>query len=186
MRTPVTLYVLFFLLPLFETNAQIPNFSYPVSPHSIEIIQPDNTIISIIGKGTMINSWTETLDGYSIVKNRDGIYEYAQENNGQLFPSGFLVVENVQNLDKQNFLDEQAKHLRPKVTNQELLNSSNMRSSESDGLKVDLSFPKEGTHKILVLLIDFPDLVATHTVNEFEDFMNQENYNGTGSLGTIF
>ena len=66
------------------------------------------------------------------------IYEYAQENNGQLFPSGFLVVENVQNLDKQNFLDEQAKHLRPKVTNQELLNSSNMRSSESDGLKVDL------------------------------------------------
>ena len=57
-------------------------------------------------------------------------------------------------------------------------------SNALDDSKVYLSF--QGTHKILVLLIDFPDLVATHTVNEFEDFMNQENYNGTGSFRDYF
>ena len=107
MRTLLTLNVLFFLLFLFETNAQIPGFYYPVSPYSIEIIQPDNTKISIVGKGNMVNSWTETLDGFSIIKNKDGIYEYAQENNGELVSSGFLVVEDGLNQDKKNFLKEQ-------------------------------------------------------------------------------
>ena len=167
---------------IFKANAQHVTSDCPASPYAIEIIQPDGTKINIMGKGSMKNSWTETLEGYSVVKNKDGIYEYAQENNGQLFPSGFLVVENIQNLDKQNFLDKQDKHLRPAITTQESLNSNNMRLSDRDDLKVDLSFPKAGTHKVLVLLIDYPDLVATHTVNEFENFMNQENYNSTGSF----
>ena len=37
----------------------------------------------------MKNSWTETLDGYSIVKNIDGVYEYAQKENDRLFPLVF-------------------------------------------------------------------------------------------------
>ena len=182
MKTFFTFFAFLSLVFMFEIKAQIPVSDCPASPYAIEITQSDHTKISIMGKGTMMNSWTETLDGYSIVKNKEGIYEYAQENNGQLFSSGFLVVENGQNLDKQNFLDKQAKHLRPIITTEELLNSSNMRSSEKDDSKVDLAFPKEGIHKLLVLLIDYPDLVATHTVNEFENFMNQENYNSTGSF----
>ena len=182
MKVFFTVFPLLSLVFIFKVNAQHVISDCPASPYAIEITQPDGTKINIMGKGSMKNSWTETLEGYSIVKNKDGIYEYAQENNGQLIPSGFLVVENIQNLDKQNFLDKQAKHLRPAITTQELLNSNNMRLSESDDLKVDLSFPKEGTHKVLVLLIDYPDLVGTHTVNEFEDFMNQENYNSTGSF----
>ena len=68
----------------------------------------------------MIKSWTETLDGYSIVKNKDGIYEYAQDNNGELVPSGFLVVENGLNQDKKNFLKKQSKHLRPTISTERL------------------------------------------------------------------
>ena len=180
------LHVLFFLLFLFETNAQIPSFYYPVSPYSIEIIQPDNTKISIVGKGNMMNSWTETLDGFSIIKNKDGIYEYAQENNGELVSSGFLVVEDGLNQDKKNFLKEQLKHLRPKINTEKLSNIGNVRVTDLDDSEVHLTFPKEGTHKALVLLIDFPDLVATHSVSEFENFMNQENYNGTGSFRDYF
>ena len=142
---------------IFKANAQHVISDCPASPYAIEIIQPDGTKINIMGKGSMKNSWTETLEGYSVVKNKDGIYEYAQENNGQLFPSGFLVVENIQNLDKQNFLDKQVKHLRPAITKQESLNSNNMRLSDRDDLKFELSFPKAGTRKVLVLLIDYPD-----------------------------
>ena len=118
----------------------------------------------------MMNSWTETLDGYSIVKNKDGIYEYAQENNGELVSSGFLVVEDSLSQNKKNFLKKQLKHLRPIITTEKSLNIGNVRVTDVDDSNIHLTFPKEGTHKILVLLIDFPDLVATHTVNEFEDF----------------
>ncbi len=182
MKVFFTAFALLSFLFICEINAQLIISDCPASPFAIEIMQPDGTKINIMGKGSMKNSWTETLEGYSIVKNKDGIYEYAEVNNGQLFPSGFLVVENDQNLAKQKFLDKQAKHLRSVITSEELSNSSNMRLSVSDDSKVDYTFPKEGIHKLLVLLIDYPDLVATHTVNEFENFMNQENYNGTGSF----
>ena len=66
-----------------ETKAQISVSDCPASPYAIEITQPDGTEISIIGKGSMKNSWTETLDGYSIVKNKDGVYEvYVQTSSG--------------------------------------------------------------------------------------------------------
>ncbi|MDB4315441.1 M6 family metalloprotease domain-containing protein, partial [Cyclobacteriaceae bacterium] len=171
---------------IFEIKAQIPVSDCPASPYAIEITQPDNTKISIMGRGSMKNSWSETLDGYTIVKNKEEIYEYAQKNNGQLVSSGFLVVENGQNLDKQNFLDKQGKHLRPTVTAKELSNIRFMDSSANNNPEIDLAFPTQGTHKVLVLLIDYPDLKRTHTVAEFEKFMNQENYNSTGSFRDYF
>jgi len=182
MKTFLTTFALLFFVFMSETKAQNSVSDCPASPYAIEITQPDGTKISIIGKGSMKNSWTETLDGYSIVKNIDGVYEYAQKNNGQLVSSGFLVVENGQNLDKQNFLDKQDKHLRSTITAKELSNARIMDTSADNDPEIDLAFPTQGTHKVLVLLIDYPDLEATHTVVEFENFMNQENYDGTGSF----
>ena len=182
MKIFLTAFALLSFVFISEIKAQIPVSDCPASPYAIDITQPDGTKISIIGKGSMKNSWTETLDGYSIVKNIDGVYEYAQKNNGQLVSSGFLVVENGQNLDKQNFLDKQDKHLRSTITAKELSNARIMDTSADNDPEIDLAFPTQGTHKVLVLLIDYPDLEATHTVVEFENFMNQENYDGTGSF----
>ena len=166
----------------FEIKAQQAISDCPASPYAIEISQPDDTKISIIGKGSMKNSWTESLDGYTIVKNREGVYEYAQKENDRLIPSGFLVQEDKKNADKENFLDKQGKHLRSTTTAEELSNARITGTSAGNDSEIDLAFPTQGTHKVLVLLIDYPDLTATHTVAEFENFMNEENYNDTGSF----
>ena len=166
----------------FEIKAQQAISDCPASPYAIEISQPDDTKISIIGKGSMKNSWTESLDGYTIVKNREGVYEYAQKENDRLIPSGFLVQEDKNNMDKQNFLDKQAKHLRSTITAEELSSVRITGTSASNNSEINLAFPTQGTHKVLVLLIDYPDLEGTHTVAEFENFMNQEDYNSTGSF----
>ena len=186
MKTFFTTLSLLSFVFMFEMKAQISISDCPASPYAIEVTQPDNTKISIMGKGSMLNSWTETLDGYSIVKNKLGVYEYAQNNNGQLVSSGFLVVENGQNPDKQNFLNEQGKHLRPTIVSEELSNASITGTSVDNAPDIDLAFPTQGTHKVLVLLIDYPDLTDTHTVSEFENFMNQEGYNSTGSFRDYF
>ena len=91
MKTFLTTFALLSFVFMSEIKAQIPISDCPASPHAIDITQPDGTKISIRGKGSMKNSWTETLDGYSIVKNIDGVYEYAQKDNNRLLPSGFLV-----------------------------------------------------------------------------------------------
>ncbi len=182
MKTFLTTFALLSFVFMSEIKAQIPVSDCPASPYAIEITQLDGTKISIIGKGSMKNSWTETLDGYSIVKNKDGVYEYAQMDNNRLIPSGFLVREDKNNVDKQNFLDKQAKHLRSTITPKELSNARITGTSSSKDSEINLAFPKQGTHKVLVLLIDYPDLEGTHTVAEFENFMNQEDYNSTGSF----
>ena len=182
MKTFLTTFALLFFVFMSETKAQISVSDCPASPYAIEITQPDGTKISIIGKGSMKNSWTETLDGYSIVKNKDGVYEYAQKDNNRLIPSGFLVQEDKKNVDKQNFLDKQAKHLRLTITAEELSSARITGTSASNDSEINLAFPTQGTHKVLVLLIDYPDLEGTHTVAEFENFMNQEDYDSTGSF----
>ena len=182
MKIFLTTFALLYFVFMSETKAQIPVSDCPASPYAIDMTQPDGTKISILGKGSMKNSWTETLDGYSIVKNKDGVYEYAQKDNNRLIPSGFLVQEDKNNVDKQNFLDRQAKHLRSTITAEELSSARLTGKSADNDPGINLAFPTQGTHKVLVLLIDYPDLTATHTVAEFENFMNKENYNDTGSF----
>ena len=182
MKIFLTTFALLSFVFMSETKAQIPVSDCPASPYAIDMTQPDGTKISILGKGSMKNSWTETLDGYSIVKNKDGVYEYAQKDNNRLIPSGFLVQEDKNNVDKQNFLDKQAKHLRSTITAEELSSARLTGTSADNDPGINLAFPTQGTHKVLVLLIDYPDLTATHTVAEFENFMNKEDYNDTGSF----
>ncbi|MBT5506592.1 MAG: M6 family metalloprotease domain-containing protein [Flammeovirgaceae bacterium] len=182
MKIFLTAFALISFVFISEIKAQIPISDCPASPYAIDIAQPDGTKISIIGKGSMKNSWTETLDGYSIVKNKDGVYEYAQKDNNRLIPSGFLVQEDKNNVDNQNFLDKQTKHLRSTITTEELTPARITDTSAENNPGINLAFPTQGTHKVLVLLIDYPDLTATHTVAEFENFMNQEDYNDTGSF----
>ena len=66
------------------------------SPYSVSIDQPDGTRIEVIGKGNMNSPYTETIDGYTILRNKDGIYEYAiLGDDGKLKPSG-LKANNME------------------------------------------------------------------------------------------
>ena len=49
----------------------------------------DGTIITLVGIGSFPLAYTETLDGYTVVLNKVGIYEYAkQSKDGDLVPTG--------------------------------------------------------------------------------------------------
>ena len=47
------------------------------------------------------------------------------------------------------------------------------------------AFPSIGTHKALLLLVDYPDQAATNTVAEFDDYCNLPGYNVNGSSGSF-
>lgn len=61
----------------------------PAYPFPIEFIQPDGSKINIYLKGDEKVKWAETIDGYSVMFNKTGIYEYSiQDKEGNMIPSG--------------------------------------------------------------------------------------------------
>ncbi len=157
--------------------------SCPASPYPITVKQADGSSITVIGKGNMANSWTETLDGYTVIK-KEGIYEYATERNGKLEPSG------IQARDSKNRKAEEKQFLQsvPKSLRTSALRTSAVENQHSQVLEAPqkVSFPSTGTRKTLLILIKYPDLANTYTVSNFDNLMNQSNYNGTGSFKDFY
>lgn len=88
-----------------------------VSPDTFTIKQSNNTTISIVGKGNMHLHWTETIDGYTIMRNKKGIYEYALLSKDclTLIPSG-RKAHNPQErryFEKRFLRRKIKKHIRP-------------------------------------------------------------------------
>lgn len=86
-----------------------------VSPEPIEITQPNGSSLSIVGVGTADNSYTETIDGYTLLRNKKGIYVYAQIDKCQNLIPSKLKAHNPNNRPKRELkcLDKNFKpHLR--------------------------------------------------------------------------
>ena len=68
----------------------------PASPFPFQAQQPDGKIITLVQKGDERLHWTETEDGYSVVKNpKNGFWEYAVRRLVVvLVPSGIPYFPN--------------------------------------------------------------------------------------------
>ncbi|CAD5256763.1 MULTISPECIES: M6 family metalloprotease domain-containing protein [unclassified Imperialibacter] len=186
-----TSFKLIFLLATFfvsQLRAQsgLDPSNCPASPYAVEITQPDNSKLRVVGKGNMANHHTETEDGYTVVKNARGIYEYAEIKEGRLAPSGTKASNpSGRDASSKSFLNSQPKHLRDAISRSASSNSPmNVNQSNSPG--IEYAFPTAGTRKVLVILIKYPDLANTYTVTDFDDMMNEVNYNTTGSFRDYF
>ena len=80
----------------------------------IEFPQRDGSRLHINGLRIGRIYYTETIDGYTIVLNDDGLYEYAElTNEGDLEPSGVRANDPEQRADEeQRFLRNHDKHIR--------------------------------------------------------------------------
>ena len=83
-KTPIdTFGVLVLTLFSISLRAQV-----VVSLEPVIITQADGSTLTIIGVGTADNSYTETIDGYTLLRNKKGIYVYAKSGKSQqLIPS---------------------------------------------------------------------------------------------------
>ncbi len=85
-----------------------------VSPYVIEIQQPDGTTIHIIGKVDNGIAYTETKDGYTLLKNKKNVYEYAKKvSDGSLKLSGLKAKDPEKRSEKEKIsIASIPKHLR--------------------------------------------------------------------------
>lgn len=145
--------------------------STPPAPYAVAVGQPDGTTLHLVGRGTPAQHWSETTDGYTVVKTKSGHYEYAEVEDNQLVASGIQAIDPPQRLlADQRKLVATPKHLQPspeKVLTQQI--GSPLRSARAE---TNLGMPSRGNVRVLAILIDYSDLPATHVSDDFGTLFN--------------
>ncbi|VAW21937.1 hypothetical protein MNBD_BACTEROID01-1911 [hydrothermal vent metagenome] len=172
--------VICFMLAGFYCSGQL---SYvPASPYPITVKQPDGTSLTVLAKGDEYSHYAVTEDGYSVVRNRLGIYEYAEKNFvGNLAPSGVKARNKGERAGaERTYIQHISKNIRPTVS---VLNKILKSISTRNGIQL---FPTSGDRRVLLLLIAYKDLPNTYSLQDFDDLMNKGNYQNTGSFSDYY
>jgi M6 family metalloprotease-like protein len=176
------------LHPLYGQHTSV----CPAMNETITISQVDGSSLTIHGVGNNLLSYTETEDGYTLLPNGNGIYEYViVDKSGLIKPSGVKANNfNQRNKTENTFLAQILPHLHyaPKQAEQLILihrgfsnEVLNKTSTSQAG-----NYPSTGKRKILMLLIQFPGLKSKYPDSSFNNMMNLQGYKGTGSFNNYY
>ena len=150
-------------------------FAVPAYPGIINYKQPDGSEININLLGDEWVNWAVSLDGYTMLFNKDGFLEYAVHDQfGDLKLSG-IRARNVpeRTLEEQNFLSRQPKGLKHSSSQIEIkrqfsrIKKNVMRKAPAKSLQ---RAPENV--RIPIILVEFQDKEFTLTKNDFEDLLN--------------
>jgi M6 family metalloprotease-like protein len=158
------------------------------SPYPIQLSQSNGTMLIVYSKGTEALHYKETEEGYTIIPNKNGIYEYAMlDENSNLQLSGIAAKNKISEAIAGKHDIE--KHLRfSTIQEQAIIADFEAMSGEIADLNktVEVSYPVNGKIKVLAICMQFPDLTPLYPITALSDLMNQKNYNGTGSFKDYF
>ena len=149
---------------------------------SAEFEQPDGNMLTIVMHGDAVVNWATTTDGYTLLINKDNGFEYAiTDSNKDLIPSGVLAKNKIDRTDKdRNILSKITPGLHYSDKQIEMKKQSHMFYSQKSG--PSKAFPTTGTQDLLMILANFNNTSTTFSQTNFNNYMNQVNYNGTGSF----
>jgi len=171
------------LNPLFAQNTQkkFVISKAPACPYPFEHKQNDGRKVSIKMTGDGYVHQDYTLDGYTVLL-KDGQYEYAiLDKNNQLIPSGIPAANSEERTQEEKyFLDRVTKDLR--FHHDQILDRKISSQEKTLSVGNTAAFPSKGKNKMLIILIDFPDMPHKFSKEDFERLANEENYNGVGSV----
>jgi M6 family metalloprotease-like protein len=149
-------------------------------------VQPDGSKLMVQGTGNGDLHYMQTIDEYTLLANENGYLEYAELGpDGHLRPTGIIAHDPEQRSDDEIYLLSQ---MRPNTFDSRAVRQQKRLLAMDKEIHQAhrAAFPTTGTRRVLVLLIQYPDLMATNTRDEFDDFMNEADFNGTGSFRDYF
>ena len=147
-------------------------FAIPATSQQITFNQPSGIEFKGHVRGDEWNNWHETIDGYRIAQDINGVWKYVERvnNNGFILSSidAHLLIFNI----------SINKHIRPIQTiippNHELESHVNLNNLNREEFEVPF------------LLIDYPNMEYSFELSNLDDLLNEIDYTGTqGQTGSF-
>lgn len=177
-------YLLLALMGMFIFLDSLP--AVPADPSPVSVLQPDGTVIWLQAYGDEFYHFSETIDGRVVIRNEDGWWVYATlDAEGQFVPTDLRVVPvEKQNSFYKSRLDAIPFHLRESA---EVIRKKKEQFPTIPDSPIRMSFMKThaGTHRILLLLVQFPDLPAREPAESFQQMVNDDSWH-RGSMNAYF
>lgn len=153
----------------------------PAQPGIIEFEQPNGYILQLTLHGDEFVHWSQTVDGYTILQNQDGFYVYAIKNAKGDLTTSEQVAHNPQDRGvlEAAFVQTLSKKLR---FSQAQIDETFEKWGGGKDVSKRGGFPTTGTNNLIMILANFSDTEISFPQENFENYMNEENYNGTGSF----
>lgn len=158
-------------------------FAVYANPNPIRYKQPDGSIVTLHLKGDECFHWATTCDGYTVLQNSKGFCQYAKlGDNKMLISSGISANDSSnRNPSELTFLRTIQKGLFFSKDQIDEMKKSFYRGKTPNAPLVG-GFPTTGTRNLIMILANFSNTATTYSQNDFSNYMNELNYNGTGSF----
>lgn len=152
-----------------------------------EYRQPDGSVLTISMNGDAVVNWATTPDGYTLLLNQKDGFEYAiKDDKDNLVLSGILAhnpgQRTVQELQFINVVSKDLRYSKEQVSIK--LQTHEFFAAKANNLPK--AFPTTGNRKIVVILANFSNTTTTYTQTNFDNLLNQSNYNGIGSFKDFY
>lgn len=171
--------IAFLILNFSQSFGQIHRSNCPVKEEEFTYTLSDQSTTTLRVWGSEMVQYFETKEGYTLLKNDAGYFEYAvQDNEGNLISSGVPLQRTLP--ASLQLVQPNLKYSSRQI---ELITQNfyglNQNLNKKAGGK---PFPSKGKRNVLTILIQYPDLPATIAKSNFDSMMVKQNYNGTGSF----
>ena len=173
----------------------------PAHKKPIQVTQPDGTTVTIQLHGDEWLHFNTTADGYSVVKNQQGYYVYAEKKNGELKATSMVAHDATKRkANELAFLQNVKKYQAPEMSEEVTATKKRVEQQQRETLAKHRAASQRATQydynnfKGLVILVQFNDKSFSREdyATIAYDMMNQENYTGydnevyTGSVRDYF
>lgn len=118
-------------------------------------------------------------NGYTVLQNGDAWYYACIDSVGNVGCSKFMLRQESDSLTNE-FLQKTSKGLKPHLVGESF---SNNRVISHRNVGYD---PIKGERKVLVILMQFPDLKFHYGAADFENLFNHPNYTFDGAAGSVY
>ena len=175
--------VLFPVMLLFCTfrAAAVPAYPYPVT-----ITQPDGTQLTVVMKGDEYHHYHATADGYLIVKNETGVFNYARRDARGILTDTRVKATNegVRSASERAFISNLSTNTNLKDISGQM--RANRMKQKAASVAPPARFPISGSPRSLVILVNFSDLayVTANPTDAFTAMLNEEGYDANGGTGS--
>lgn len=174
--------IIILLIAFTLTNS---TFAVTAFPEKVLFTQPNGEKVTIQMKGDEYVKYAHSEDGYTLLYDQDGFFNYAIINSeGNLVPSSYHAKEILlRTREEKQFLTNISKNL---FFSESQVNSFIfIRNSVEQKLAQNPIPDSRGTMKLLCILMEFPDKPFVKTNQDFQNLFNQVGYNFGGASGSV-